>query len=444
MSTMIYRVNRGVKQHPSWASRAVIYELNTRQLTPEGTFSAAMKHLPRLKALGVDILWMMPIFPIGSERRKGELGSYYSIADYRAINPEFGTLEDFQAFVDRAHELDMYVIVDWVANHTSRDAKWVGEHPEWYEWDENLGEIATPYDWSDTAKLNYSNFEMRQEMIDSMKYWVEEVGVDGYRCDMAMLVPLDFWQRATEELTALMESQERELYMLAEAEGPEFHSAFDATYAWEEHHILCRIAKGEANCYTLGERLGYENSIYDYGAHRMHFTSNHDENSWNRSAIERLGGASETLAALTFLLSGTPLIYSGQEVGNDRTLEFFDRDTIDWDRLQSSERGKDFTQLYTNLCALKHQHPALEAGDRGGDILGVDNNKPWQVFAIKRKVAGRVVIGIFNLTGDPAEVQFYDEDFKGSYNRLGSSQSEELNSNTYHYLKGWGFCIYYK
>ncbi len=443
MGSMIYRVNRGVKNHPSWASRAVIYELNTRQMTPEGTFRASIEHLPRLKAMGVDIIWLMPIFPIGAERRKGELGSYYSIADYRAVNPEFGEIEDFQAFVDCAHSLEMYVIVDWVANHTARDAKWVEQHPDWYEWNYDLGEIVTPFDWSDTAKLNYANKDMQDEMIASMRYWVEEIGIDGFRCDMAMLVPLDFWQRATSELAEVVESQDRELYMLAEAEGPEFHSAFDATYAWEEHHILGRIAKGQANCYTLGERLGYENSIYDYGVHRMHFTSNHDENSWNGSAIERLGAGTEALAALTFLLSGTPLIYSGQEVGNDRTLQFFDRDTIEWEKLSNSSRGKSLTKLYTELCALKHSHPALEAGDRGGDLIGIDNNKPWQVFAIKRKVAGRVVIGIFNLHNDPIDVQFYDEDFTGQYNLLGSEEKVSLSSDTYHNLGGWEFKIFY-
>ncbi len=441
MGNLIYRVNRNVKHHPSWAQDAVLYEFNTRQFTPEGTFRAAMEHLPRLKALGADILWMMPIFPIGKERRKGELGSYYSIADYCAINPEFGTLEDFTAFVQRAHELGMYIIVDWVANHTSRDAKWVESHPEWYEWDAIRQEITTPFDWDDTAKLNFDNTFMRDEMLASMRFWVEQIGIDGFRCDMAMLVPLDFWRRATSELSEVVANQGRELYMLAEAEGAEFHTAFDATYCWELHHILNKIAQGQADAYTLGERLAYENTLYDASALRMHFTSNHDENTWNGSAPTRLGGATSALAALTFMLSGTPLIYSGQEVGNSKSLAFFDKDEIEW---SASEQAQKMTKLYEDLCALKHSHPALLGGEMGGDIIGVDNSLPWQVFAIKRKVGERVVIALFNLSGNGADTAFYDEDFSGTYKVLGEQEEAHLTNGSHFYLPAWGFFVYYK
>lgn len=439
-SNMIYRVREVSKEHPSWSNNAVLYELNTRQFTNEGTFKAAEGHLERLKSLGVDIIWMMPIFPIGQARRKGSLGSYYSIVDYTAVNSEFGTLADFKSFVARAHSLGMYVIVDWVANHTARDAKWVIQHQSWYEWDSVKNEVATPFDWDDTAKLDYSNQEMRQEMLNSMLFWLQEAKIDGFRCDMAMLVPIDFWESATIELTREMESQSRELFMLAEAEGPEFHKAFDATYSWEEHHILNRIAKGEANCYALGERLGYENSVFPLSAQRMHFTSNHDENSWNGSALERMGDAAEALAALTFLLSGMPLIYNGQECGLNRRLEFFEKDPINWEKMNST-RGKQITALYSKLSELKHSHPALLAGNLGGDIEAISNSEPWRVFAIKRKVGSKIVVGLFNLCDQDIDVEFYDDDFSGSYTNAITNEGVDLSGNEHREMKRWSFEI---
>ncbi|MFI3286849.1 MAG: alpha-amylase family glycosyl hydrolase [Rikenellaceae bacterium] len=449
MGNIIYKVHRGGKKHPSWTDSAIIYEFNTRQFTVDGTFRAAMEHLPRLKELGVDILWMMPIFPIGNERRKGTLGSYYSIEDNTAVNDEFGTMKDFCNFVAEAHNLGMYVILDWVSNHTARDARWITEHPEWFEWDAEKNEFATPFDWSDTAKLNYQSEEMRTEMIKSMAFWLKKAKIDGFRCDMAMLVPMEFWHRATKELTKVAEGLGKELFMLAESEGPEFHDAFDATYSWEEHHLMNKIAKGEANCYTLGERLAYESSIYDESALRMHFTSNHDENSWNGSSITRMGDGAETFAALTFILSGMPLIYTGQEVGQARQLEFFDRDTIDWINLSSNKRGQAIERLYKGLCDLKHSHPALLAGEKGGDIVGIDNNVSWQMFAVKRRVGAKTVIALFNLGDSPVEARFEDKDFSGKYKEMlwkgaKSSANVELSCEQTYSFKAWEFRILYR
>lgn len=443
MGQIIYKVREKCKNHPEWSYKSVIYELNTRQFTPEGTFAAATEQLPRLAALGIDIVWIMPIFPIGRDRRKGTLGSFYSIADYTAVNEEFGSLDDFRAMVNKAHSLGMRVILDWVANHTARDARWTREHPDWYVWNEERGEIETPFDWSDTAKLDYGNLAMRDEMIRSMRYWLREAKIDGFRCDMAMLVPLDFWERATTELTLEMEGQNRELFMLAESEGPEFHNAFDATYSWELHHIFNDIAHGKANCYTLGERLSTENSVYPFSALRMLFTSNHDENSWNGSAIRRMGEASPAFAALTFMLSGMPLIYNGQECSLERSLEFFEHDPIDWSKLET-EQGQRATALYSELCKLKHSHPALTAGERGGNIEAVNNNQPWRIFAIKRVVDDRVVIAVFNLSNTPADVEFYDCDFCGTYSLLGSDEQAVLSSNANFHIPAWGFSIYYR
>ncbi|MEG1037185.1 MAG: alpha-amylase family glycosyl hydrolase, partial [Mucinivorans sp.] len=445
MGNILYSVTRVDKVHPAWSYNAVVYELNTRQFTTEGTFAAATKELSRLKKLGVDIIWMMPIFPIGKLRRKGSLGSYYSIADYTEVNEEFGTIEDFSIFVARAHHLGMHVILDWVANHTARDARWANEHPEWYEWDSARGEIATPFDWSDTAKLDYSSLDMRKEMVSSMKYWIAVAAVDGFRCDMAMLVPLDFWDEATRELTEFIDSRGGELFMLAEAEGPEFHQkAFDASYCWELHHIFNNIATGQANAFTLGERLTYENSLYDSASFRLLFTSNHDENSWNGSEWERMGAAAPAFAALTFMLSGMPLIYNGQESALGRKLSFFERDPIDWRALRGQEIAGRMEQFYRDLSTLKRTHPALRAGERGGDIWTIDNSEPWRIFAIKRRVDDRIVIALFNLSDQQADVEFHDEDFSGTYNKLASSEDAQLCSGSKYYMPSWGVSIYYR
>lgn len=444
MGNLLYRCHKNGKTHPKWSYNAVMYELNVRQFTSNGTFAAAEEHLPRLAELGVDVIWVMPIFPIGRDRRKGTMGSYYSIADYTAVNEEFGVFEDFYNFTKAAHDLGMKVILDWVANHTARDARWTREHPDWYEWDASKGEIATPFDWNDTAKLNYANQDMRAEMVRSMRFWLREASVDGFRCDMAMLVPTDFWEDATAQLETEMALQDRELFMLAEAEGEEFHrTAFDATYAWDLHHIFNNIATGHANCYTLGERLAHENSIFPPSAFRLLFTSNHDENSWNGSALTRMGKAAPAFTALTFMLSGMPLIYNGQEAALSRSLEFFERDPIDWNELKS-DSAEQATSLYKSLCTLKHTHPALMAGECGGDIYAIENSEPWRVFAIKRVVEDRVVIALFNFSSSSAEVEFNDKDFYGEYQQIGSSQTANLHSGQNFFLPSWGYFIYYK
>lgn len=423
------------KRHPEWAYNSVIYELNIRQFSQEGNFAAVCRQLKRLKGLGVDIIWLMPIFPIGEQRRKGSLGSYYSIRDYRGINPEFGTLDNFKELLFQAHTLGLKVILDWVPNHTSRDAVWVQEHPDWYEYDEQRGEIATPFDWTDTAKLDYSNQEMREEMLESMKYWLRDIGVDGFRVDMAMLVPIDFWNYVTPEL----EKINPDLFMLAEAEGPEFHNgAFDASYAWDMHHLIVKIASGEANVDSLRERIKYEALTFPCQAFRMQFTSNHDENSWSDSEFVRLGAAAKQMAVLTFILPGIPLIYNGQEVASNKKLEFFDKDLIQWNE------PNDYTQLYEVLCALRHSNPALRSGELGGDLWSIDNSEPWRIFSVKRRVGNHIVIALFNMSNTEANVCFYDTDFNGEYRQLESPIKAVLNSDTNFYMPANSYFIYYK
>lgn len=412
-----------------------MYELNTRQFSEQGNFTGIMPELERLKALGVDIIWMMPIFPIGLERRKGSLGSYYSISDYRGVNPEFGTLEQFKELVARIHQLGMRVILDWVPNHTSRDAVWTKTNPEWYVWDEQKEEIATPFDWSDTAKLDYSNPHMRHAMQEAMKYWLAECDIDGFRVDMAMLVPIDFWR----ETTPMLESVCPDIFMMAEAEGTEFFDgAFDACYGWELHHLMVDVANAKANADSMRAMIMKQSLSYPPDAVKMLFTSNHDENTWNGSEFERMGAAARNMAILTFLLPGMPLLYNGQEVAVDQRLDFFEKETIRWNQ------PNDFTQLYKELIELRHSNAALMSGEMGGDLYSIDNNESWRVLSIKRQVDDKVVIGLFNLTGWEVHAEFYDGDFIGEYNQIGSAQKAFLSSGSPFYLPAWGGFVYYK
>jgi len=383
---------------PEKAKNMCIYEVNVRQYTPEGTFNAFATHLERLKDMGVDILWLMPIQPIGKEKRKGPLGSYYSVRDYRGINPEFGTKEDFQALVDKAHSLNMYVIIDWVPNHTAWDHKWISENPDYYVKD-STGQITMAHDWADVAQLNYDNKEMRKDMISEMKYWVENFGIDGFRQDHAgHEIPLDFWQDATEELNAL-----KDLFWLAEWNTPEMHFAFHATYAWELHHLTSAVAKGEKNALDIQENIKKDLHRFGKYAFRMTFTSNHDENSWQGTVFERYGEGYKAMAVLMATIKGIPLIYSGQEAGLDKRLEFFEKDTIDWSELS-------LEKFYTQLLDLRKNNEALWTGRYGGQAEFVDTGNE-QVIAYKRAKNGNQVMVVINLSQTRQPVTIEDDDF---------------------------------
>ena len=373
-----------ITSFPERAAHMNIYEVNVRQYTPEGTFQAFLPNLERLKKMGVDILWFMPIQPIGIEKRKGGLGSPYSIKDYKAINPEFGTIEDFKAVVDKAHELNMLVILDWVGNHTAWDHHWVTENPDYYTLD-SLGQMISPVaDWSDVADLNYDNISMQDDMISDMNYWVKTVDLDGFRCDVAGFVPMTFWNKAKASF-----DETKDLFMLAEWDEPKMHdSAFHMTYGWTFHHVLNEVAKGNQNADSVDAFLQKDLKKFGEQAFRMNFTSNHDENSWNGTVKERMGDASENLAVLAATIQGMPLIYSGMEAGLDKRLSFFEKDSIDWSNLALEE-------FYTKINALKHKNEALWNGQFGGVTQRI-NSDP-NVLAFKREKKGNTVIGIFNL-----------------------------------------------
>lgn len=357
-------------EHAEWTKATNIYEVNIRQYSEEGTFNAFREDLPRLEAMGVEILWLMPIHPIGEKNRKGPLGSYYSVQDYKGINPNFGTEEDFQALVDEAHALGMKVIIDWVANHTAWDSPWI-ENPDWYALNEE-GDFVPPTgtDWTDVIQLDYENEDMREAMIDAMEYWVRDFDIDGYRCDVAGMVPLDFWKDARSRLNDI-----KPVFMLAEDEGPEMHEAFDMTYAWTYAHIIREIAAGKADFGTLDSLMEVESTKFPESAYRMYFTSNHDENSWTGTDPEMYGANFENFAVLSATIDGMPLIYNGQEADLDKQLEFFEKDEIEW-------KDYSYQDFYTMLLNLNEENEALWNGQYGGDLTIFES--PEETFAYKR------------------------------------------------------------
>ena len=369
--SLILAISCSQQKELDW-NNAVIYEMNVRQYTPEGTFAAAQQQLPRLEKLGVDVIWLMPIYPIGELERKGTLGSYYAVKDYCAVNPEFGTLEDFDRFLKDAHSRGFKVIIDWVANHTSPDAKWINECPaDWYERD-SLGNTIVEYDWTDIAALNYDNKDVWKGMEDAMHFWMER-GIDGFRCDMACEVPLEFWQEA---ITGLRQEWP-DMYMLAEGENPELHtiSGFNTSYAWELHHMLNDIAQGTKGADELLTYIAKDAEAVPAEATRLMFTSNHDENSWAGTEFERMGDAAKAMAVLTFTLpSSQPLIYTGQEMGWNKRFEFFEKDAIpEWEE-------NEYTEFYRWLISVRHANKALASGPEGGKFEVVSTEDSTLVF----------------------------------------------------------------
>ena len=372
------------KTTATWTDTCVLYEVNVRQYTEEGTFKAFEKHLKRLKNMGVNTLWFMPIHPISKTERKGTLGSYYAVDDYMAVNPEFGTMEDFQHLVDKAHKMGFKVMLDWVANHTGWDHKWITDHPDWYDRDEE-GNITFSYDWSDIAELNYDNYEMRAEMIKCMQYWVEEVGVDGFRCDHAIGVPVSFWNAATYKLRSI----NSDIMMLAEVTAAKnlTRYAFDSCY--NDHLYNAAIAlKGGAAVSALGQGAMLSTN-YVEGSYPMNYLDNHDKNTYGGTIVEHFDGIYEPLLALSFTVPGYPLIYTGNEQYYDHAIEFFEKDTITW------EEEPKYEELITELSALKAENKALYSSNRDLTFLDVSDTN---VFAYSRVNGDNTVVYVANLS----------------------------------------------
>lgn len=417
--------------HPKWSYSANIYEVNIRQYTEEGTFKAFAKHLPRLKDMGVKILWFMPIYPISKKDRLGTLGSYYAIEDYCAINPEFGDMDDFKALVKEAHEMNFKVIIDIVANHTGNDHHWIKEHPEYYIYKDD-GELLNPHGWEDVAQLNYDNPEVHKAMIKAMRFWVEECHVDGYRCDMAHLVPLEFWIEAKRKLSKVKEN----LFWLAECEVPEYHEVFDATYTWRWMHASQEFYQGRMNLQSLLTVLYKSVTEFPCNAFRMYFTSNHDENSWNGTEYEKYGESAELFAVFSCTWKGMPMIYSGQEMPNKKRLKFFEKDQIDW------QERFELHDFYKTLLTLKSNNQALRSGDINILTKIVSHPEDHEVFSYLRKHSEDEVLVVLNCCDTPKN--FEVKDVKGVFRNVFGGPDIEFDKDNLVYLKEWDYLVFEK
>jgi cyclomaltodextrinase / maltogenic alpha-amylase / neopullulanase len=374
----------------------------------------------------------MPIHPIGEENRKGTLGSYYSVKDYLDVNPEFGTKEDFKALVDEIHKNDMYVIIDWVANHTSWDNNLTREHPEWFTRD-SAGNFVPPVaDWSDVIDLNYENPGLRRYMTDALLYWVKEFDIDGYRCDVAEMVPIEFWINARKELESV-----KPVFMLAEGEHYGLHAAFDMTYSWDIFNIMKDIAKDRKTTESLYLYLEEESRRYQQDAFRMRFTTNHDENSWNGTEQELFGDGAETYFAATVFIPGMPLLYTGQEAGLDKRLEFFEKDPIEW-------KESPFKEKISTMFNLKKDNTALHNGERGGEFIAVKDADMTKIFSFIRRGEKDQVFAIFNFSGERNKITLSHELLKGYYKDLFNGNSAELKTTTEFNLQPWEYKVFVK
>ncbi len=406
---------------PDWAKNAVIYELNTRQFSKEGTLAKAAEALPRIKNLGVDIIWLMPIYPICTTNRKCNpkektacMGSPYAAHDFKAVNPDLGTDADFRDFVKKAHGLGLKVILDFVPDHTGWDSKWMTEHPEYFK--KIDGKMTTPVDpksgaptdWTDVAMLDYENKDLRKAIIDAHEYWLKEFDIDGYREDVAGFVPNDFWAELRVELDKI-----KPVFMLSEwADVPEhLTSCFQMNYGWNFHALIKDVYKGKKNADSIADYLVKYKTQFPKKGWQMHFTQNHDENCWNGTERESFGPAGDAFTALCFTFDGAGLIYNGQENSLDRRLSFFHKDEIDWS-------GKSRADFFKKLTDLKHTSKALLNGLDGGETVRIESDDPKNVLAFTREKDGDKVFCVYNLSAKARTVNLKGDGFAGKFRNV--------------------------
>ena len=462
-------------ENVNWSNK-VIYEVNIRQFTAEGTFAAFEDHIPRLKELGVDILWLMPIFSTGEkyikatsnkfveeiknpEERAKYLGSYYSSKDYLAVNADYGTVDEFKALVQKIHDSDMFVILDIAANHTAWDHVWFETHPEYYtkikkgtipwnpEWMKEhpeffnmLKETGYTYpieegetDWWDTAELNYKNEDLRSEMKNVLKFWIEECNIDGYRCDMAGKVPTDFWEDAISGMRKI-----KPLLMLSEWETPEhLVKAFDMNYTWTMMHTMEDIVKGHKDASYIDSVLENQNPTYQKDDIRMYFTTNHDENAWAGTVFERYGDGAKTFSTLCFTLNGMPLLHSGQEVGLNKRLRFFEKDTINWN-------DSGFSNFYKVLTKLKHNNEALWCGENAGDFIKVTTSNDKEIYSFVRQTDSDKIFVILNLSNKAQNVEMNSEFISGEFEEAFSLEKLKVEKHLMLGLQPWEYKVFVK
>ena len=414
-----------------WSYRTNIYEVNLRQYTLEGTFRAFSKHLPRLKDMGIEVLWFMPVTPISSVGRQGSLGSYYACSDYISTNPEFGSLDDFKFLIGKAQGLGFKVIIDWVANHTGCDHHWTKDHPEFYMRNEQ-GEFYDSHGWKDVIDLNYYNGDLRKAMVESMQFWVRECNIDGFRCDMAHLVPLDFWREARKQLDNM-----KPLFWLAECEVPIYHEVFDGSYTWTWMHKTEDFIKGKISLEELKNVLLEDGRRFPPTAFRVWFTANHDENTWNGTEYEKYGAAARQLAIFSCTWNGLPLIYSGQEIPNLKRLKFFDKDPIE------PENEFALHEFYKTLLTLRKNNSSLTA-DSNTETFFVKTSFEEQVMAFLRKKNEKEVLVLLNLSARNVDGEIKDPIITGKFKDVFSGIQKDFSTEQSFHLKQWEFSVFEK
>lgn len=414
-----------------WLRQTNVYEVNVRQYSQEGTFNAFVKELPRLKDMGVETLWFMPVTPIAQKNKKGSLGSYYAAADYTSVNPEFGTLEDFKNLVKEAHNQGFKVIIDWVANHTGWDHVWTKEHPEYYEKDNASGDFKIASGMDDIIELDFKNPQLRKAMIDAMRFWIDETGIDGFRCDLAFWVELDFWLEAKEEL-----EKTKKLFWLGELdplEHADYMQVFNAAYTWTWMHKTREFYQDQLPLDTLTTVLDRYQQIPGMKAW---FTANHDENSWNGTEYEKYGNAAKALAVFSCTWPGIPLIYSGQELPNLKRLEFFEKDPIEWN-------GKfELHEFYKTLLTLHATHPALNGYEKIAPVQRLHTSDDAHVLAYLRKSENKEVLVVLNLSNKNLNLTINDGTIEGVFNNVFDGSKTELNNQNALSLPAWAYFVF--
>lgn len=420
----------------TWAHTTNIYEVNVRQYTEEGTFNAFEKELPRLKEMGVATLWFMPVTPIAQKNKKGTMGSPYACSDYTAINPEFGSMEDFKQLVNKAHDMGFKVIIDWVANHTGWDHVWTKSNPDYFLKDSATNDFKMASGMEDIIELDYKNPALRKAMIDALKFWVTEADIDGFRCDLASWVEVDFWVEARPQVDSL-----KHLFWLGEfdeLEGPEYGKVFDASYSWKWMHKTRDFYQHQLPLHELDSLLHQYESL-GYGSMRAWFTTNHDENSWNGTEYDKYGKMAAALAVFSATWNGIPLLYSGQEMPNKKKLEFFEKDPIQW---TSKYELSDF---YKTLLNLHSNHPALRAGDSQVKTYRIKTSDDGKVFSFHRKNGTKEVFVILNLShSDLEKAQITDDQISGMYKNVFHSGSKDFDKERTISLKAWEYMVFEK
>ena len=418
-----------------WMKDKTIYEVNLRQYTEAGSFKAFEAHIPRLKEMGVEVLWLMPVTPISEKGRKGSLGSYYACSSYTKLNAEFGSEQDFISLIQLAHKHEMKVIIDWVANHTGREHEWMQSHPDWFSQDAD-GNFTERNGWEDVVDLNFENQDMRAALIGAMQYWVRTFNIDGFRCDMAHLVPLDFWSTARKACETI-----KPLFWLAECEDIEYHSVFDASYAWSWMHATLKVEESGVN--EIYNQL-HAYAQYPKGAYKLFFTSNHDENTWNGTEYEKYGIAAKAWAVFTFMWKGIPLLYSGQELPNHKRLAFFDKDKIEW--TSQPQLGA----FYKTLIQLRKQYACIIEGDSFNlptssnqvmAFLRYDHQPIEQAVNDSKK---QIILVVLNFSHQIQKVALEHDYLKGEFTNAFSGLSYSFNKRESFELMPGDYLVYVK